>query len=129
MRTILSVDDSSSVRMILRAGLRQQYNIVEAASAEDAIEMLDEGEEIDMIVSGYNMDNMNGYELLRHVRQSPIFSDLPFVILSFEEDQNKILEAQKAKVDAWVKKPYILPNFLETLDECFKKRYMTPSSN
>ena len=123
MYRILLADDHSSIRTIVKSALRSyQYELVEAESAEEAIALLEDGEDVDMIVSDFHMNAMNGLDFLRYVRNSPEYGNLPFIMLSYEEDRRNMLEAYDADVDAWVQKPFQLNHFLKTLDRSIQKR-------
>ena len=104
---ILVVDDFSTMRRILRNSLRQlgYENIVEADDGKQAIKVL-EREKIDFIISDWNMPEMSGIELLRWVRGSEDFKDMPFLMVTAEAQQENILTAVQAKVSNYIVKPF-----------------------
>ena len=92
------------MRRIVRNILRQLgfQNIVEADDGSTAWETLNK-DQIDFIVSDWNMPNMSGIELLRKVRASEEFADLPFLMVTAEAQQENIIEAVQAKVSNYIR--------------------------
>ncbi|MDZ4384449.1 MAG: response regulator [Nitrospirota bacterium] len=86
MDTILIVDDCSSTRKIIASYLRGGgYHTITAANGVDAIEKM-VTTKVDLIITDLNMPQMDGIELLKWVRSSTPFQDLPLVILTTEQD-------------------------------------------
>ncbi|MDD3310664.1 chemotaxis response regulator CheY [Pseudodesulfovibrio sp.] len=104
---VLVVDDFSTMRKIIKNILRQLgfTNIVEADDGSTAWETLNK-DNIDFIVSDWNMPNMSGIELLRKVRASEEYSDIPFLMVTAEAQQENIIEAVQAKVSNYIVKPF-----------------------
>ena len=121
---ILVVDDMSTMRKIVTNVLRMSgFNkdlIQEAEDGEKAWSIL-ESQPIDLIVSDWNMPNMTGIELLRKVRTNGLYKDLPFILLTAENEAGQIKEAISLKVDGYVMKPF-KPNDLKAqLVQAYKK--------
>jgi len=104
---VLVVDDFSTMRKIIKNILRQLgfNNIVEADDGSTAWETLNK-DNIDFIVSDWNMPNMSGIELLRKVRASEEYADIPFLMVTAEAQQENIIEAVQAKVSNYIVKPF-----------------------
>jgi len=104
---VLVVDDFSTMRKIIKNILRQLgfTNIVEADDGSTAWETLNK-DNIDFIVSDWNMPNMSGIDLLRKVRASEEYSDIPFLMVTAEAQQENIIEAVQAKVSNYIVKPF-----------------------
>ena len=64
MKTILLVDDSTSIRNILRGTLTREFNVVEAVDGQDALNRLGQGTRPDLILLDVNMPVMDGLTLL-----------------------------------------------------------------
>ncbi|HBE94542.1 MAG TPA: response regulator, partial [Desulfovibrio sp.] len=96
---ILVVDDFSTMRKIIKNILRQLEltNVVEADDGTTAWEVLNR-DNIDFIVSDWNMPKMSGIELLRKVRASEEYAATPFLMVTAEAQQENIIEAVQAKV-------------------------------
>ncbi len=117
---VLVVDDFSTMRRIIKNILRQiGFNdIVEADDGQNAWEVLNR-DKIDFIISDWNMPNMTGIELLRKVRGSEEFSDLPFLMVTAEAQQENIIEAVQAKVSNYIVKPFTAETLQQKIDKIF----------
>ena len=117
---VLIVDDFSTMRRIVRNILRQigLSNVVEADDGTTAWEILNR-EKIDFIVSDWNMPKMPGIDLLRKVRASEQFGNLPFLMVTAEAQQENIIEAVQAKVSNYIVKPFTAVRQKQKIDNIF----------
>ena len=117
---ILVVDDFSSMRRTIRKILNWMgfRNIVEAEDGRAAVKIL-ESEKIDFIVADWNMPQMSGIDLLRHVRQTEAIKDMPFLMVTAEAQQESIIEAGKARVDQYIVKPFSPDTMKEKIEKIF----------
>lgn len=115
---VLVVDDFSTMRRIIKNILRQLgfTNILEADDGTSAWEILNK-DQVDFVISDWNMPQMTGIELLRKVRASEEFADMPFLMVTAEAQQENIIEAVQAKVSNYIVKPFTA----ETLDQKISK--------
>lgn len=104
---ILVVDDFSTMRRIIKNILKQigYNNIIEADDGTTAWEILNR-EQIDFVVCDWNMPKMKGIDLLRKIRDSEEFEDMPFLMVTAEAQQENLVEAIQAKVSNYVVKPF-----------------------
>lgn len=107
-KTILIVDDSSSVLKFVAFGLRNSgFRVLTASDGMDAIEKMSQTEEkIDMIVTDLNMPNMDGYELIATLRQNPSYRETPVIILSSEEGEADIKRGLEVGANSYLIKPF-----------------------
>lgn len=117
---ILVVDDFSTMRRIIKNILRQLgfNNIEEADDGSTAWEALNKGG-IEFVISDWNMPQMTGIELLRKVRASEEFGDLPFLMVTAEAQQENIIEAVQAKVSNYIVKPFTADTLKQKIDKIF----------
>jgi len=117
---VLVVDDFSTMRRIIKNILRQLgfNNIVEADDGTTAWDVLNK-DKIDFIVSDWNMPQMTGIDLLRKVRASDEFGDLPFLMVTAEAQQENIIEAAQAKVSNYIVKPFTAETLKQKIDKIF----------
>ncbi len=121
---ILVVDDFPTMRRIVKNLLNQLgfKNIEEAEDGAQAYSKLQSGE-FSLVVSDWNMPNMEGIELLRRVRQStePL-CNIPFLMVTAEAEKDKVIEAIKSGVDNYIVKPFTLEVLKEKLEKMAEKK-------
>ncbi len=106
MKTILTVDDSASLRQMTSMVLRGAgYDVIEAVDGVDALSKLN-GRELDMVLTDLNMPNMDGLEFTRRVRATPQYKFVPIVLLTTESQAEKKQEGKAAGATAWIVKPF-----------------------
>ena len=117
---VLVVDDFSTMRRIIKNILRQLgfTNIVEADDGTTGWDVLNK-DKIDFIISDWNMPQMTGIDFLRKVRASDEFSDLPFLMVTAEAQQENIIEAVQAKVSNYIVKPFTPETLKQKIDKIF----------
>lgn len=104
-RTVMVVDDSSSVRTLVRGALeRAGYEVVEAVDGEAAIELLD-GRSLGVVVCDLAMPNVDGLSFLRYLRMHPRYRFTPLVVLSTETRQQVRDNARASGAQAFINKP------------------------
>jgi two-component system, chemotaxis family, chemotaxis protein CheY len=106
VKTIMTVDDSATLRQMVCFVLRGDgYEVVEAANGVDALTKL-EGRELDLILTDINMPEMDGLELTRRIRALPDYKFVPIVLLTTESHPEKKQEGKAAGATAWIVKPF-----------------------
>lgn len=110
---VLIVDDFSTMRNIIKNILRQLgfNNIVEADSGQTALLKLAE-KPVDLVISDWNMPVMDGLELLKRIRGSAEWKQIPVVMVTAEAKKENIIEAVQAGVSNYIVKPFT-PEVLE----------------
>ena len=105
-KTLLIVDDSSSMRQTLGIALRGAgYDVVEACDGKDALGKLD-GRKFNLIISDVNMPNMDGITFVKAAKALPNYKFTPIIMLTTEAGEDKKREGQAAGARAWVVKPF-----------------------
>ena len=102
---VLVVDDQDMQRLIVRRTLQKLgHNVVEASSGDGALEVLGR-QPIDLVISDWVMDGMDGVELCRTLRER---SDLPyvyFILMSSRDSREDLLAGLNAGADDFLRKP------------------------
>ena len=119
---ILTVDDFSTMRRIIRNMLRQlgYTNIVEAEDGAEALSLL-QREKVDFVISDWNMPNMSGLDLLKAIRADENLKPLPVLLVTAEALKENVVEAVKAGVNHYVVKPFTAEKLKEKIDAIFKE--------
>jgi two-component system chemotaxis response regulator CheY len=105
-KTILSVDDSASMRQMVKLTLGGAgYDVVEAEDGSDALKKAQAGS-FHMVVTDLNMPVMDGLALIRELRKLPAYRGIPIVFLTTESDEERKKEAKAAGATGWITKPF-----------------------
>lgn len=117
MAKALVVDDSRAVRMILARTLRELgFEVREAANGREALEVMDvEKSAVSLVLSDWNMPEVNGFELLTRLRQDPAFSSLVIVMVTTETELDQMAAALEAGANEYVMKPFTREILVEKL--------------
>ena len=101
------VDDQQSMRGICKYILNQLgfVNIVEAKSGRDALGKLEKAT-VDLIISDWNMDDIDGLTLLRVIRTHHLTHPMPFVMATGRSDKEQVKEAISSGVNNYIIKPF-----------------------
>jgi len=106
MATILTVDDSPSIRQMIKVVLGPAgHNVIEAGDGAQALEKMKAGK-VDLVITDLNMPVMNGLELIRALRGMPTLVGLPIVFLTTESSDATKQEAKSAGATGWITKPF-----------------------
>jgi len=105
---LLVVDDSSTMRRIIKNTLiRLNYkDVLEGEDGVEGWEMLDKNPDVDMLITDWNMPNMNGLELVKKVRADERFLDMPIIMVTTEGGKAEVITALKAGVNNYIVKPF-----------------------
>lgn len=103
----LVVDDSPTMRRIVINALKSfgWTETVEAGDGQEALDKL-EVEQIDFVITDWNMPIMSGLELTKSIRANPKLNHLPILMVTTRGLKTDIIEALKARVNNYVVKPF-----------------------
>lgn len=103
--TILTVDDSKSIRQMVSFTLQQAgYTVIEAEDGKDALTKING--DVKMVLSDLNMPNMNGIELIKAIRANASYKFLPVVMLTTESQGDIKAQGRAAGATGWIVKPF-----------------------
>jgi len=106
-KKILIVDDTASMRMLVRAVLWDAgfHDIYQAKNGEDALSQL-EKQTIDLIICDWNMPVMSGLELFKQVNADSELKDTGFILLTSSSEGEKVKEAISSGISSYLLKPF-----------------------
>ncbi|MCA1793141.1 MAG: ABC transporter substrate-binding protein [Desulfobacteraceae bacterium] len=116
---ILLVEDQASMRKIEIKILNELgfTHIIEAEDGNVAIDLLQDMDDIDLIVSDWNMPNKGGDELLVWVRAYKKYKHIPFIMATAQADREQLQKARKNGVSGFVPKPFTTEELKKIIDE------------
>lgn len=125
--TILIVDDESRMRKLIKDFLiKKEYKIIEAVDGEDAINIFNENQEkINLILLDVMMPKLDGWSVLRQIRQT---SNVPIIMLTARGEEQDELFGFELGVDEYISKPFS-PKILVARVEALLKRTTNKTSN
>ena len=105
---LLVVDDSSTMRRIIKNTLSRlgHEDILEGGDGVEGWNVLDKNPNVDMLITDWNMPEMNGLELVKKVRADARFKDLPIIMVTTEGGKAEVITALKAGVNNYIVKPF-----------------------
>ena len=119
---VLVVDDEPPIRKLLRMGLTAQgYQILEAANAKMAIELLSEAP--DLIILDLGLPDAQGHDLLRAIRARN--ESVPIVVLSSRSDEAGKVESLDLGADDYVTKPFGMDELLARMRAALRHQLQT----
>lgn len=104
----LIADSSTFIRKSIRRVLESQIgakSVLEAVDGEVALGIL-KSQEIDFIISGWEMAKVTGDQLLTEVRANPKWADIPFVMATSHDDEKSVISSLKRGVSDYIVKPF-----------------------
>ena len=121
----LIVDDYSNIRTLVKGqlggfGFKQ---VSEFENVDNAIAFLqtDQGRTVQFIISDWNMPGKTGLDFLQWARSNPLFKETPFLILTTENEQSKIMSAIQSGVSNFLLKPWETEELGNKIQLCWKK--------
>ena len=103
---LLIVDDSELNRDILKEILGSSYDYLEAENGIQAIQILEVHPEIDLMLLDINMPQMNGFQVLEHMRELQWIDEVPVVMISSEESVEIMRKAYDLGITDYISRPF-----------------------
>ncbi len=101
---ILVVDDESRMRKLVRDFLvKNNYEVVEAADGEEALDLFFEKNDMDLVILDVMMPKMDGWQVCREIRA---YSKVPIIMLTAKSDERDELLGFELGVDEYISKPF-----------------------
>jgi class 3 adenylate cyclase len=121
---VLVVDDDALNRLQLLQGLKQQgYSTSQAEDGERALEALTE-EKFDLVILDILMPNMDGFEVLRRMKDDGALRDIPVIVISALDEIDSVVKCIRMGAEDHLSKPFD-PTLLEArVGACLEKRQM-----
>lgn len=103
----LVIDDSRTMRRIVAATLRSLgFDTVEAGDGREALDILEQGVEVDLACIDWNMPVMTGFEFVVAVRANRDWRDITLMMVTTESEHGQIVKALAAGAHEYLIKPF-----------------------
>lgn len=112
-KTVLSVDDSSSIRQMVSFTLKGAgYEVIEAADGQEGLDKA-KSKTVDMVLTDQNMPRMDGLTLIKSLRSMPAYKSVPILMLTTESGDAMKAQGKAAGATGWLVKPFDPQKLLE----------------
>ncbi|MHB8623690.1 MAG: response regulator [Sulfuricaulis sp.] len=106
MATILTVDDTASMRQMISFTLNSVgHDVIQASDGKEALKVL-MGKKIDLVIADVNMPNMDGITLVKSLRALVDYRFTPILMLTTESQESKRQQGKVAGATGWIVKPF-----------------------
>jgi two-component system chemotaxis response regulator CheY len=105
-KTILTVDDSGSLRQMLAFSLKEAgYGVIEAVNGQDGLDKAKQ-QTVDLVLTDQNMPVMDGLSLIRALRGLKNYQSVPILMLTTETGADIKAQGKAAGANGWLVKPF-----------------------
>ena len=119
---ILVVDDESRMRKLVRDFLtRQNYEVLEAADGEEALDIFYKDKEIALLILDVMMPDMNGFQVLQKIREK---NNVPVLMLTAKSDEEDKVSGLRLGADDYLTKPFGISELMARVNSLIR-RYTT----
>ena len=119
--TILIVEDNVELLMLMKQLLSRKYKVETARHGREAVELI-EKTELDLIISDVMMPVMDGYELVKYVKNSVGYRHLPIIMLTAKTQETDKMDALTVGADEYMTKPFKMKELLLRIDNMIANR-------
>lgn len=116
-KLILVIDDDYFVRALLNFMLQDHYEVVTIENGFQAMLWLDQGNYPDLILTDIDMPKIDGFNLLRHLRKSGYYREVPVFVLTGHCGDDVETKCRESGATGFVTKPFNPPALLEKIQD------------
>jgi signal transduction histidine kinase/ligand-binding sensor domain-containing protein/DNA-binding response OmpR family regulator len=120
---LLIVEDNYDVREFIRDSISKDFNIVEAINGEQGLRKAEKYIP-DLIISDVMMPKMDGYEMMRRVKQDEKTSHIPVILLTAKSDRDSKLEGLGLGADDYLTKPFDIKELMARIKNLIETRIL-----
>ncbi|QSI75459.1 MULTISPECIES: response regulator [Niveibacterium] len=114
-KTVLTVDDSASIRQMVSFTLKSAgYDVLEAVDGMDGLEKA-KGRPVSLVLTDQNMPRMDGLSLIKQLRALPQYRSVPILMLTTESSDTMKQQGRAAGATGWLVKPFDPQKLIEVV--------------
>ena len=122
MLNILIVEDDVTIRELLSYNLKKNFKILEANSAEEAMEVCEQNN-IHLILLDWMLPEMSGLSFLRTIKKQKNNLDIPVIFVTAREDEKDKIAGLTSGADDYITKPFSHLELLARVEAVLKRTY------
>ena len=124
---VLIVDDSNTMRKVILKALTisgfELGDCLEAGNGQEALIVLD-SHWIDLILTDLNMPVMDGWEMVRHLKENPTCAEIPVVLITTEGSETRLRELYELGIKDYIQKPFLPETLRDVLTRILEKPHV-----
>lgn len=105
------------------------YEVKCAHNGVECLEILNSEELFDLVLLDIMMPKMDGWETLKNIRKTPICKDIPVIMLTAVNEDQKMVTGLKIGADDYIVKPFVLPNLLARIEAVLRRSRTTQNKS
>lgn len=114
-KTVLTVDDSASIRQMVSFTLKSAgYDVLEAVDGMDGLDKA-KGRQVELVLTDQNMPRMDGLSLIKQLRALPQYRSVPILMLTTESSDTMKQQGRAAGATGWLVKPFDPQKLIEVV--------------
>lgn len=122
MAKVLIADDSETLRMELKDVLESGgHEVIEAVDGLDGVRKAEASENVDLIISDYNMPGIDGITMVTKIKAMEKYANVPVGMLTTESSKELKAAGKEAGVIVWFVKPFDPDRLLKTVEKILEK--------
>lgn len=122
MKKILVVEDDLILKENISLMLSTKYSVLDVNNGEEAINILMQNYEFDLIISDIMMPKIDGYELYKYVKNSEYLAGIPFIFLTARTEHSSVRKGMNLGVDDYITKPFKIEDLLNAVEARLLKK-------
>ena len=116
-KTIITIDDSMSIREIVKIALTQLgYTVLTAPDGAQGLQIC-QANRIDLVLTDLNMPRLDGISLIKQLRGLPAYRFTPIVMLTTESQNDMKMAGKQAGATGWIVKPFDPPKLMQIVQK------------
>ena len=119
---VLVVEDNAELKIYVFNSLSDRYEVRDASNGREALEVISSGWIPDIVVTDLMMPEMDGIELINHIRSDFSTSHIPIIMITAKHEDDTHLKAMKYGADGYIAKPFTMELLNARIDNMLDRR-------